>query len=193
MNVASVLTRRVSILLAALALPLCLSADVPDGWHLAGSAPNDFETGVYNLLNRGSAAFLRSRVDEPAGFGTLMQTFSATDYRGKRLRLSGALKTNDVKIWAGLWMRIDGPADERLGFDNMSNRRITGSTDWNSHEIVLDVPEQSVAIAFGVLLMGFGEVLIDDIRFDEVGQDIAVTGDKIPGLPPEPANLKFDE
>ena len=37
-----------------------------------------------------------------------MQFFKADAYRGKRLRLSGYVKTNAVENRAALWMRIDG-------------------------------------------------------------------------------------
>ena len=185
--------RRIPVLLVALAYPLSLIAAAPEGWHLAGSAPNDYETGISDGADDSSAAYLKSVVDSPRGFGTLMQTFSAVDYRGQRLRLSGAVRTNDVGAWAGLWMRIDGRGQERLGFDNMQDRPILGSTDWNRYEVILDVPEQSEAIAFGVLLVGQGEVHLDDLRFEVVGQDVAVTGNETPGLRPEPANLSFED
>jgi len=121
-----------------------------------------------------------------------MQTFSAESYRGKRLRMTGMAKATNVEFWAGLWMRIDGSDQEKtLGFDNMQDRPIVGSTEWQKYDVVLDVPDESEAIAFGILLVGSGEVLVDDIRFDEVGEDIAVTNSS-ERLPVEPSNLDFE-
>lgn len=167
-------------------------SDPPPGWILAGSNPQDYEAGIVGAGHTGSAAYLKSQIENPEGFGTLMQTFSAERYRGKRLRMSGNVKAADVENGAGLWMRIDG-ADPRkpLGFDNMQDRPILGTTDWQQYEVVLDIPHESQAIAFGVLLVGNGEVLLDDIRFDAVDESVAVTNTAAV-LPMEPANLDFD-
>jgi hypothetical protein len=63
-----------------------------------------------------------------------------------------------------------------LGFDNMHDRPITGTTEWTKSQIVLNVPAESSRIAYGVLLGGEGQVWIDDIKFDVVGEDIPTTG-----------------
>ncbi|MBU2676634.1 MAG: hypothetical protein KJP16_06070 [Gammaproteobacteria bacterium] len=168
------------------------NAGAPPGWSLAGSKPQAYEIGVESAGESGSSAFLRSRVENTGGFGTLMQTFSAEIYRGKRLRMTGMAKATDVENWAGLWMRIEGSDQEKmLGFDNMQDRPIVGSTEWQEYSVVLDVPDESKAIAFGILLIGSGKVLLDNIRFDEVGEDIAVTGSS-ERLPIEPSNLDFE-
>ena len=182
------------LLVSAMVFLWCVSgnADPPPGWSLAGSKPQAYEIGVETAGERGSSAFLRSRVENTGGFGTLMQTFSAESYRGKRLRMTGMAKATNVEDWAGLWLRIDG-SDQKtmLGFDNMQDRPIVGSTEWQKYNVVLDVPDESEAIAFGILLVGSGEVLVDNIRFDEVGEDIAVT-DSSKRLPIEPSNLDFE-
>jgi len=187
------LVQRISLILAALAFSFVASAEVPDGWQISGSAPGDYEVALADGKKGGSAASLKSVVNETDGFGTLMQTISATNYHGKRLRLTAAIEASNVEGWAGLWMRIDGQNGEILGFDNMQERPITGSIDWNMYQVVLDVPDRSEAIAFGVLLVGSGMVLIDDVRFDEVGKDVAITSESRKDLPNKPANLSFDD
>ena len=71
-------------------------------------------------------------------FGSLGQLVAADDYRGKRVRLTGWLKTENADS-AVLWMRVDGNR-QTLGFDNILNRAVTGTTDWKQFEVVLDVP-----------------------------------------------------
>lgn len=78
--------------------------------------------------------------------------FKADSYRGKRMSFSAVVKSADVENWAGLWMRIDGPFERSLGFDNMQNRSIKGTTNWQKYGVVLDVPMESINIAFGILL-----------------------------------------
>ncbi len=193
MRLATCLVRRFPILLLSLVCPLSLYAEVPDGWHISNEASADFEVGVTKGTNDSSVGYVRSVVDEPSGHGGFMQKISAADYRGVRLRYSGAVKTLDVEAWAGLWMRVDGPAGERLGFDNMSERPISNSTDWGRYEIVLDVPKHAEAIAFGVLLVGAGEVQIDNLRFDGVGEDTAESAGEESEIPSKPSNLSFEE
>ena len=68
----------------------------------------------------------------------MMQMFKANDYLNKRLRFSAFVKSEGIEAWAGLWMRIDGPHQGSLGFDNMQNRPIKGATDWHKYEVVLE-------------------------------------------------------
>ncbi len=81
-----------------------------------------------------------------------MQVFQATDSLNKRMRLSAWVRSEGIESWAGLRMRVDGQQHGSLSFDNMQNRPIKGTTDWHRYEVVLDVPAESVAIAFGLLL-----------------------------------------
>ncbi|ETT45651.1 AraC family transcriptional regulator [Paenibacillus sp. FSL R7-269] len=74
-------------------------------------------------------------------FGTLMQQFQAREYRGKRMRFSGFVRTENVTGWSGLWMRVDDNQQNMLAFDNMQNRSIQGTTEWNHYACVMDRPK----------------------------------------------------
>lgn len=139
-------------------------------WFMAGSKREDYELGIDPMATRNGkkSGYLKARVSEPGGFGTMMQMFQADAYLNKRMRFSANVKSEGVENWAGLWMRIDGPKSEMLGFDNMRNRPIKGKTDWQKYNVVLDVPAESVYIAFGVLLEGKGQVWLNDVQFEEV-------------------------
>ena len=167
----------------------------PKGWFVAGSHPREYNSSVDHESPRsgkGSAHF-ESAVLNTKGFGTLMQVFQPGEYRGKRVRFSGYARADDVKDWAGLWMRVDGPGGKSLAFDNMQDRPIKGTTEWTKYEIVLDVPAQAEQIAYGVLLTGRGDVWIDDLKFDVVGNATATTADlKTAKIPDAPINLDFE-
>jgi hypothetical protein len=94
--------------------------------------------------------------------------------------LSAYVKAEHVDDWSGLWMRIDGPENEMLGFDNMQDRAIRGTADWQQVAIILDVPQNSVDIAFGILLQGTGRVWIDNVRFEVVSADVPATAIQVP-------------
>ncbi len=78
-----------------------------------------------------------------------------------------------------MWMRIDNKFDDVLQFDNMNNRPITGTTNWNRYEIILDVPLQSAAISFGIILSGRGQVWADQLAFEEVDKSVEITNMEI--------------
>ena len=70
----------------------------------------------------------------------------ASAYRGKRVRLRGYLRADDVDS-GGLWARVDGILDGNyamLALDNSEDRRIEGTSDWEVRDIVLDVPPEGV-------------------------------------------------
>lgn len=174
--------------------PLATSqSQLPNGWFDAGDAPQDYELGVdQEVVYRGKAsAYIKSR-RPPRGFGTLMQMFKANMYRGKRLCMSGYIKTQNVES-AGMWMRVDGSEGKSLSFDNMQNRNIIGTTSWTKYAIILDVPEDSIYIAFGILLMGQGQMWVSNIQFEPVGNDVPVTDlQKTTVYPDHPVNLDFE-
>ena len=167
------------------------------GWGLAGSYPQGYSIGIENSKERnGHVAFLKSIVPiNGEKFGTIVQSFIPTDYLDKRVKLTGYIKSENVKNWAGMWLRIDGNSSEKaLGFDNMFNRSIKGTTGWQKYEIVLDVPTDAKYISFGVLLNGPGTVLLDDMNFEIVSKDTPVTNMNIePILTNKPQNTNFEE
>jgi len=121
-----------------------------------------------------------------------MQMFSAEPLRDTRQQLSAHIKTANVERSAALWMRVDGPDGTAPTLDNMDDRPISGTRDWRPYRIVLDIPENAEAIAFGVLLQGPGRVWIDDIEIKSVGQDTPTTGTRHrPEL--KPTNLDFEQ
>ena len=191
---------RLGAMVVFVACALVVRAEVPHGWFLAGSKPSEFEAGVDpgQAYQGHRSAYLKSWQLTVDGSGTLMQQFTAEQYLGKRVRLSGLVKSQGVAEWAGLWLRVDR-GKEMVAFDNMQDRAIKGTTDWWPYEVVLDVPKDATGIALGILLTGTGEVWLNGARFEVVGPDVAVTGSsnaKIPNkptIPLKPVNLDFAE
>lgn len=173
--------------------------EVPEGWVVAGTAPQDYQVSVLPEKREGNNVVLLESVanPNPSKFGTLSQYCSADQYLGKRVRMTGYLKSENVKNWAGMWFRVDDSKqkDLSLSFDNMSDRPIKNTTDWKKYEIVLDVPQQAGAMAFGVLLEGSGKVWISGISFEVVDQSVPTTNmvKERAALPQGPVNLDFAE
>ena len=190
-----------SMLLIAMAVTL-LSFEVPTGWIKAGSKPKSYDMGIDKGAGQGgkNAATIKSTDKKIDGFGTLMQECLADKYLGKRVRMSGLLKTKDVSDWSGLWLRVDTKEGEKnTPFDNMhdgkKDRSIKGTTDWAKYEIVLDVPLSSSNLAFGALLVGTGQIWFDKLAFEVVDNTVPITGSGKDGMMPnkEPVNLDFEK
>jgi hypothetical protein len=166
----------------------------PTGWFLAGNNPSNYRTGVdHSDLHNGLPSAYLAALEKGAGFGTLMQSINASEYAGKRIRLRGWAKSQDVGDWAGLWMRVD-KGREAVAFDNMQNRGIKGTQSWNTYDIVLDVPAGATSINYGVLLTGTGEVWLNDLSLEVVGNDTPTTGTTIAAAAPQrPVNLGFTQ
>lgn len=179
-----------------------LSFDIPPGWFKAGSAAKSYDMGIdkgagYEGKN---AATIKSIDKNIKGFGTLMQNCLPGNYLGKRVRMSGMVKTKDVSDWSGLWFRVDQKgSDQALGFDNMhdgkNDRSIKGTTGWTKYEIVLDVPPEASNLAYGALLAGTGQIWFDSITFEVVDNSVPTTGEYSKGLMlnKEPVNLDFEK
>lgn len=164
------------------------------GWFSAGSNPAGYEMGVdHKVKFRGKGAgFVRARAANTAGFGTLMQIFKATDYRGKRVRLTAIVRTEEV-VLAGLWMRIDLPDRREGAYDNMADRPIRGTTPWMRYAVVLDVPGDATELAFGLLVAGGGAAWIDDVKLQLVDSTVPVTAMAPLDYPERPTNLDFED
>lgn len=151
---------------------------LPDSWFRAGSKPAGYRMYIDNTPGPvGNDVFvIKSNLIEIDGFGTIMQNSLAGKYVGKRIRMAGVMKSQDVADWAGFWLRVDGPDPTRpLSFDNMHDRSVKGSTTWKTYEIVLDVPPSATNIAFGALLSGTGEIWFGSPTFEIVDGRVPTT------------------
>lgn len=189
------LTMKYSTLITGILLVAFLSLyafefEPAEGWFIAGSKPKSYDMGIDK--NAGpdgkNCASIKSKIKKIDGFGTLMQSFNPDEYRGKKIKMTGMMKSADVKSWSGLWLRIDNLESKSI-LDNMMNRPVKGNTDWKKYEIVLSVPTHARKISFGALLNGTGQIWFDKIEFSAVHDSVPVTNPD----PAKPRNLDFDK
>ena len=174
------------------------SFDVPDGWIKRGSLPDSYEMRIDKGTGQDgkNSATIKSKEDDIQGFGTLMQTSSPEKYLGKKIKMTGYLKTENVSGWTGLWLLVDDADSQPLSFDNMYDKGITGTTGWTKYEIILDVPVNASNLVYGALLAGSGQIWFDNITFEEVGKseieaEVNNSDSKINNK--EPVNLDFEK
>lgn len=191
MNIPRACTTLISVMLVFVCSPILPAAETPAEWNVAGSAPTEYEFSHVAPGSSGKySAMIAAKTESARGFGTLMQTISADNYRGARWRLSAEMKTEKASR-AQMWMRVDGEDRKVLAFDNMDSRPVSGTTDWKRYDIVLDVPQGSVDIAFGFFLAQGGKVWADNFKLEKVDASVPVTA-TTPGMPKTPRNLDFE-
>jgi hypothetical protein len=163
------------------------------GWNTLGWYPYGlYEYGISDeaFYNDQKSAFIRSVSGGPAKpvvYGQLSQVFTARQYRDKRMRFSAVVKSNGPHMTSALTMAVEGPGHQWISYDDMRGRNITGTKDWERYKVVLDIPEESEFITFGIKAYGKGEVWISAITFDETVEDPTAG----PMYPSQPINLDF--
>lgn len=169
------------------------------GWAKNGSKPGSYVVGVdQNETWAGlPSAYVQSIDSSTDGFGGMMQATSADEFLGKRVRLSGWAKTEGADDGGGhLWLRVDGPQrGVSLQFDNMDRNPVKGTTGWQQYSVVLDVPSEATALAYGFFVHGRGKMWVSGTKIEPVGPEIPSTNmviNQAPTLPKKPVNLSFD-
>lgn len=152
------------------------SPTMPRGYEI-GLDPRPDPSGLPSLRVR-SVAPLSS--DTPS-IGAAHQ--EAWGYAGSRVRLSGQVRAEGVRGWAGLYIGAGG-------FDLLSNLYLgkpgvelrlpkgaaaTSSTGWQDVSVVFDVPADAPVIDLGLALVGEGQVWARALRFEVVGPQVPVT------------------
>jgi len=146
---------------------------LPAPWFISGDRASSYQSGVDNVETSSGkgAKFIRHAQGDEKGYGALTQVISAQRYAGQRVRFRAKIKTRDISNWAGLWMTVHGQNRANAAFYNSSDQPIKGTTSWQVRSVTLDVPEDGVSIAFGVINSGRGQVWIDELSFEVVGKD----------------------
>lgn len=148
-------------------LDLDFESSSPIGFYTGGSGyqvkldKRFFQSGKQSLLMRYAPP-----PPIPNGGGTATASLPADSAIGKRVRLSGYIKTRDVSQgFAGLWLRVDGPSGV-LAFDNMEDRGVTGTSDWQRYEVELPVAADAKHIVFGGLFPANGIGWFDSLKIE---------------------------
>jgi erythromycin esterase len=159
----------------------------PVGWLVNGKGYEIAVDSIAAFAGRGS---LRMRFVDSIGavggpsFAVVSRPFPLATVIGRRLRLSGYVRTEDVQNgYAGLWMRVDGPGGRVILLDNMHARGPRGTTPWTRYEIDMPVDSGATAVYFGALHPGRGTAWFDSLALQVVGPSMPRT---VEWFAPEP-------
>lgn len=103
--------------------------------------------------------------------GSFVQRLDATSYRGKKIRLRAAARSDVTGTGNLSWLRLSitkkGFGPQALAFDSVDKYPVT-SAEWRIYEIVADVPQDADAISYGLALMGDGKAWLDSVSVEVI-------------------------
>jgi DNA-binding winged helix-turn-helix (wHTH) protein len=163
-------------------------------WVLAGSNTTDYIGCLdENFGVPAPSAHISSKISSPDGFTSLLQGGWLEEYRGKKIKLSMQIKANNVLNHAGLFLRADAEKEgEPLAFINsaIAEDLIIHSINWTNKSLILDIPNETANLVYGIYLNGEGEIWMDNVNFEIVGE-----ADSRPlkeAINESPKNLNFE-
>jgi RNA polymerase sigma factor (sigma-70 family) len=156
----------------------------PDTRRTTNSAPAGHIKCLVTPTSTGSADYLKSL---PSAFEKGLAAARYINYFvnqdsslfGKRIRITGWMKTSDVRNWAGVNMVVANMGGYIFAFDGMYDRPVQGTTGWQQVEFVTDVPKEPCFISLSPTLYGTGEMWCDDFQIDVVPADTPITDDRL--------------
>lgn len=94
--------------------------------------------------------------------------------KGDSVKMSGFLRTEDVKGWSGFWLRVDDESGNSIAFENMDKRGVSGTTDWTEYSITLPYDEEKAArVLLGTIVSGSGRIWFDDFKVTVDGKELS--------------------
>jgi RNA polymerase sigma factor (sigma-70 family) len=156
----------------------------PDTRRTTNSAPAGHIKCLVTPTSTGSADYLKSL---PSAFVPGLAAARYINYFvnkdsslfGKRIRITGWMKTSDVRNWAGANLVVANLGGYIFAFDGMYDRPLHGTTGWQQVEFVTDVPKEPCFISLSPTLYGTGEIWCDDFQIDVVPADTPATDDRV--------------
>ena len=151
------------------------AGQMPSGWMVPKMLADQGFTAV--LTEKGpQSGKLCAEIRWPASatpsapFANLMQSVDATPWRGKRVKVTAAIRVASAEGGrrAQMWLRVDR-AGGMGAFDNMSNRPVRGQT-WADYSITAEVADDAQKINLGLMTFNGVTAWWDNVRLEVVGE-----------------------
>lgn len=176
---------------------LDLDFEAPDctsGWFDAGTPRAPYESGVDSSMAQSGLQALKIRHLTPSRWfpwmsGAMAEALPPSLVAGKRIRLSGYIKTASVTDgYAGLFWYAETPTG--YAYADMSAGGVQGTTPWNRYEIELDIPADTQVVFFGTEMYGKGTAWFDNLRI-EIDGHILKDGNDPHFFQPTPGHVEW--
>lgn len=145
----------------------------PPGWTvLALEKDADFLAPIERHGCRSeSCVVVQAPPNAPSPYGAMMQSFDASAYRGKTVRLRAWIRVEPAlpEDHGQMYLTVSRPNRRSGFFDNMDDRPVR-SGQWTQCEIIGTVDRDAQFVEFGFMSFGKGRVWIDGVSFEVVGR-----------------------
>lgn len=136
---------------------------LPDNWFQWGRGYNLYVDTLVKHNGKNSVLLQSPDKRTKDDFGCVAYRIPAI-FEGKEIELKAFMKLKDVKEGPiGLMLRLDGDS-VILGFDNMQQKNIQGTSDWTMYSVKLPYSKNVKTIIIGALLSGTGQLWVDDFE-----------------------------
>ncbi len=163
---------------------------LPSGWFDRWNQPG-YKLKIDSVVKTGGKFSVSIESDtgrKENAFGCIAH-WNLINFKGKKVVLKGKMKLENVVNGSiGLMLRMDDKNDKILQFDNMMQRKISGTIDWQEYSVELPLPEDARNIYYAAILNGTGKVWADDFTLEVDGIDI----DKVEIIPVKIFNAEKD-
>ncbi len=143
----------------------------PQGWapmqHVTVDA---YRFVVDQQVKHSGAKSLRIARDAAEPFGSIVQRVSDATLRGRTVRFSAWLRTQDAATGSGagggalIVQAFRGGA--LAAYEHMRASPVKGTSDWRQYSITLAIPADADAVEVGAMLVGPGTLWFDDARLE---------------------------
>lgn len=159
-------------------LLLAMLAPVNPPWQLVKETTETASAEIDDTVTHSGAASARLTVVKSTAHEiALLQPFRAESWRGKRVLLTGWVKTDLSGGEAGLAVITNDAGRHNVYYP--TDQRLMKQTGWQKLSVVCDVPADTKLMSIGVWVRhGSGSVWLDDLTFGPV--------DAAFGKPPPP-------
>ncbi len=156
----------------------------PDQW---GGGPVATLSADSVVVHTGKLSGRIERLDDSEGQFSALRFSLPSDREGEFIELRGWLKSEDVENYFGMWFRQDSKGGI-VGFDNMQQHKLKGTTDWTEYRITLPLATAAHNLIVGSLMSGTGTLWADDFSLWIDGRPF----DEAPIIVREPTVLDTD-
>lgn len=150
---------------------------LPPGWWWASTRADTASCQAFSDARPSISAprpiSLRCGTTAP-GYVAARFAFPLEAHRGKRVALFAQVRVEGVEGRARLWLRADRPGQMGASYDDMVGRELSGTTDWVTSIVRVDVPADGSTLFGGIALEGKGRVSISSMQLVSVGPDFEV-------------------
>jgi serine/threonine protein kinase/tetratricopeptide (TPR) repeat protein len=141
----------------------------PKAWN---TGQKSFDFGIdKNEAHAGKVSLRIEKTGPNQIAGQVWLSFSIEFARGKTLRLSAFVKTeNVIDGSAGLSAVVLGPGNAIPAGSDLADQGPKGTTTWHEYAIELVIPKSGTSMRIGLSLSGSGRVWFDDLRITVDGE-----------------------